>query len=147
MASGTRAAPPPQDPPPWAMGKISPFAFEALKKCRGPHGYAGRRDTMRRLVDKGFVRQIENGRYVATEDGIDIIEGRCRYPIDLSRASLAPAEEHTNGSWHSPQKATDTVRPSRPAVGPYTVEPISGGCHMIRPRFGAGIRFRERKAP
>lgn len=27
----------------------------------------------------------------------------------------------------------------------YTVEPISGGCHVIRPRFGAGIRFRERK--
>ncbi len=29
---------------------------------------------------------------------------------------------------------------------PYTVEPAPGGCHVIRPRFGAGIRFRERKA-
>ena len=29
----------------------------------------------------------------------------------------------------------------------YTVEPVTGGCHVIRPQFGggAGIRFRERK--
>ena len=145
MASGTRAAPSPKDPPPWAMGKISPFAFEALKKCCSPHGYAGRRDTMRRLVAKGFVRQIENGRYVATEDGIDIIEGRCRCPIDLSRASPLSAEKHTNGPWHSPKKAADTMQPSRPAVVPYTVKPILGGCHVIRPRFGAGPRLREQK--
>jgi hypothetical protein len=43
------------------------------------------------------------------------------------------------------QGATEMARASTTKPLPYTVEPVTGGCHVIRPQFGAGIRFRERK--
>lgn len=44
------------------------------------------------------------------------------------------------------QGATEVVQAASAKPRSYTVEPVMGGCHVIRPQFGgAGIRFRERK--
>lgn len=45
------------------------------------------------------------------------------------------------------QRATGMVHAESAESRTYTVEPVSGGCHVIRPHFGgggAGIRFRDR---
>ncbi len=38
------------------------------------------------------------------------------------------------------QEATGMAKASRAAVASYTVEPTTGGCDVIRPRFGSAIR-------
>lgn len=64
-----------------------------------------------------------------------VMRGRKRVDLYLPRSvNAAPSQE-----------AIDMVKASRLAVAPYTVEATTGGCHVIRPLFGAGIRFREGK--
>ena len=38
------------------------------------------------------------------------------------------------------QEAAGMAKASRSAVAPYTVEPTTDGCDVIRPRFGSAIR-------
>lgn len=157
----------PKDPqskclPFWAEGRVSLFAFQALKQAKAPYGYTGKPATMRKLAAKGFVRQIEGGAYVVTEEGIDLIEGRCRcpseldwrgayphYPADYAHPPFASQEQRADSSRQPSQGAAGMVHAEPDARHAYTVEPITGGCQVIRPQFGggAGIRFRERKAP
>lgn len=148
----------PKDPlskglPFWAEGRVSLFAFESLKLCKAPYGYTGKPATMRKLAAKGFVRQLDSGAYVVTEEGIDLIEGRCRSPVefdwrgpchDYAGGYVDPLfggqEARSDASRHPLQEATG-MAPAKPAESStYTVEPVTGGCHVIRPQFGRKAR-------
>jgi hypothetical protein len=64
-----------------------------------------------------------------------IMRGRKRVDLYLPRpVNAAPS-----------QKAIGMAKASRLVVAPYTVEPTTDGCHVIRPQFSAGIRVLERK--
>jgi hypothetical protein len=123
---------------------------------------------MRRLADKGLVRQIESGAYVVTENGIDLIEGRYRHPVDAPDVTVPPLKRYPATPRQSSQEAVGTgavmrgrkrvdlylprpvnaarsqeaagmARAVRSAVAPYTVEPTTDGCDVIRPWFGSAI--------
>lgn len=150
MAENTKATPASEALPFWAEGQVTRFAFEALKQCKAPYGYTGKPATMRKLAGKGLVRQIEGGAYVVTEEGIDLIEGRCRCPAEFDWREANPYYPDDYG-YPSPPRMEPSLRglrqPSQGAAGmaqaepvegrPYAVEAVSGGCHVIRPLFGS----------
>lgn len=70
------------------------------------------------------------------------------YPPDALAEAFPDRYGHVMVRTASSQGATGMAQAAPAKPLPYTVEPVTGGCHVIRPRFGgrAGIRFRERKA-
>lgn len=134
--------PKPECLPFWVEGTLSLFAFQALKQAKAPYGYTGKPATMRKLAAKGLVQRIESGAYVVTEAGQDLIEGCFRCPIELLPRTVPEHSGSFVAQFQPSQGAAGVAQAAPTKPLPYTVEPVTGGCDVIRPRFGAGRRLR-----
>lgn len=69
------------------------------------------------------------------------------WPAEMLAQAFPDRYGHLAAKPAPSQGAAGIVQASPTKPLPYTVEPVTGGCHVIRPRFGGGAGIWSRNNP